>query len=104
MGESCSTYYCTPSPIFSVQDGPGLMPDFGQMSRVMTTLMEEHIVDPDLRDWIIPDFSTTTVTDTTVASIAMMATMKEYFSYTSGKSRKNLSSLADFTTLINLFQ
>jgi hypothetical protein len=52
------------------------------MSGAMTKIMEENIIDKDLRDWIIPDFSTTTVTDATVASITMMATMKEYFSYT----------------------
>lgn len=52
------------------------------MSRAMIEVMEENIVDKDMRNWITPDFSTTTVTDATVASITMMATMKEYFSYT----------------------
>lgn len=65
----------------AMQDGDG-PPDFGYMSRAMTNLMEENIVDKNLRDWIIPDFSTTTVTDATVASITMMATMKEYFTFT----------------------
>lgn len=42
----------------------------------MTNLIEENIVDPSLREWIIPNFSNTTMTDTTVASIVMMATLK----------------------------
>ena len=37
--------------------------DFGWMSRQMTPLMESKIVDPHLREWIMPTFSTR-VTDT----------------------------------------
>jgi hypothetical protein len=48
----------------------------------MTDEMEKHIVDPDLRQWILPNFSTTTSTDTVVAAVLMMATLKAYFSYT----------------------
>ena len=55
--------------------------DFGWMSRQMTLLMESKIVDPHLREWIMPTFSTTTVTDTTIYAIIMMASMKAYFSY-----------------------
>lgn len=44
----------------------------------MTELLAEHIRDPSLREWILPQFSTTTKTDQAVASIAMMATMKKY--------------------------
>ncbi|EGO21326.1 hypothetical protein SERLADRAFT_373126 [Serpula lacrymans var. lacrymans S7.9] len=55
--------------------------DFGAISRQMTELMEENIVDPSLRDWIMPQFSTTTLTDTTTYAMVMMATMKEYFDY-----------------------
>jgi hypothetical protein len=58
--------------------------DFGHMARAMTTLIHDNIVDPALRDWILPDFSTTTVLDTTVGAIIMMATMKSYFSYEFG--------------------
>lgn len=55
--------------------------DFGSMARQMTKLMEENIVDPTVRDWIMPNFSTTTPTDSTVCSIIMMASMKAYFSF-----------------------
>ena len=50
--------------------------DFVSMAWQMTTLIDENIVDPTLRDWILPDFSTTTITDCTVSAIVMMATMK----------------------------
>ena len=55
--------------------------DFSSMSRQMTLLMETKIVDPHLREWIMPTFSTTTTTDTTIYAMVMMASMKAYFSY-----------------------
>ncbi|KAJ7322917.1 hypothetical protein DFH08DRAFT_1029983 [Mycena albidolilacea] len=55
--------------------------DFGAMSREMVGLMEKNIVDPKLREWILPKFSTTTITDTTANAVIMMATLKAYFSY-----------------------
>ncbi|KAK2463060.1 hypothetical protein APHAL10511_004715 [Amanita phalloides] len=58
--------------------------DFAAMSREMTRLMETQIIDPGLRDWIIPTFSTTTTTDTTIYAMVMMASLKQYFSYTFG--------------------
>ena len=47
----------------------------------MSHLLGENLKDPDLRSWIIPDFSTTTPLDVTVASVVMMATFKTYFKY-----------------------
>jgi len=55
--------------------------NFEAMARTMSNLMDENIVDPTLREWILPSFSTTTTTDTTVSCMVMMATMKAYFSY-----------------------
>ncbi|KAJ7694005.1 hypothetical protein B0H14DRAFT_2299167, partial [Mycena olivaceomarginata] len=50
--------------------------------RVMVDLIEKNIVDPTLRQWVLPNFTTTTVNDdTTVAAVLMMATLKQYFSY-----------------------
>jgi hypothetical protein len=43
--------------------------------------MEEKIVDPEVRDWPMPTFSTTTENDRAVSSMVMMVTMKEYFSF-----------------------
>ncbi|KZV67644.1 hypothetical protein PENSPDRAFT_611203 [Peniophora sp. CONT] len=55
--------------------------DFGALAKNMTREMEKHIVDPEIRGWILPGFSTTTPNDTVVASVVMMATMKAYFDY-----------------------
>ncbi|KAF8310914.1 hypothetical protein F5887DRAFT_1051423 [Amanita rubescens] len=55
--------------------------DFAALSAQMTLLMESKIVDPDLREWIMPTFSTTSTTDTTIYAMVMMASMKAYFSY-----------------------
>lgn len=54
----------------------------GDLACRMTTLMQEHIIDESLREWIMPSFTTTTVTDSATSAIVMMGTMKEYFSYT----------------------
>jgi len=55
--------------------------DFGCLAQQMTHLIHENVKDPSLRDWVIPNFTTTTPNDTTVCSVVMMATMKAYFSY-----------------------
>ena len=55
--------------------------DFAALSQQMTLLMEKKIVDPHLREWIMPTFSTTNATDTTIYAMVMMASMKAYFSY-----------------------
>ncbi|KAJ7123548.1 hypothetical protein C8R44DRAFT_783999 [Mycena epipterygia] len=56
-------------------------PDFGALSRQMGEMIHKNVVDPSLRDWILPQFSTTTTSDTTMGSMLMMATMKKYFNY-----------------------
>ncbi|KAF9197046.1 hypothetical protein BGZ49_002635 [Haplosporangium sp. Z 27] len=55
--------------------------DFGKMAQDMTKEIESNIVDPSLRAWILPKFTTTTDNDTIVSSVIMMATMKKYFKY-----------------------
>ncbi|ORY04540.1 hypothetical protein BCR34DRAFT_434196, partial [Clohesyomyces aquaticus] len=55
--------------------------DFGYMAQVMTDLLKDNVVDPELRDWIIPKFTTTTDNDVTVAAIVMMGTLQKYFTY-----------------------
>ena len=52
-----------------------------KMARDIICLMEQHLVDREIRDWLIPDFTTTTHHDIAVASMTMMATMQEFFSY-----------------------
>ena len=58
--------------------------DFASMARKMADLISQNVVDPTLRDWIVPAFSTTTLNDKTVSCMIMMATLKAYFSYTFG--------------------
>jgi hypothetical protein len=55
--------------------------DFGYMAAAMTWEIEKNVVDPTLRSWIMPKFSTTTQNDTIVCAMMMMATMKAYFPY-----------------------
>jgi hypothetical protein len=67
------------------EDQQEIVVDLGDIASLpvrMTDQMEKYIVDPDLRAWILPNFSTTTSTDTVVAAVTMMATLKAYFSYT----------------------
>ncbi|KAJ6450398.1 hypothetical protein C8R45DRAFT_1043532 [Mycena sanguinolenta] len=53
------------------------------MSRQMVGLLEKKVVDPTLREWAMPSFTTTTEHDKTVGAVTvlMMATLKQYFTY-----------------------
>jgi hypothetical protein len=55
--------------------------DIGNMAIYMTKEMEKHLNDPGLRDWIMPDFTTTTKTDLVTAAVLMMGAMQKYFTY-----------------------
>ncbi|KAJ7897549.1 hypothetical protein B0H14DRAFT_3589384 [Mycena olivaceomarginata] len=55
--------------------------DFGFIARAMAGLVEENVVDPELRAWATPDFTTTTNNDRTVSAVLLMATLKKYFQY-----------------------
>ena len=55
--------------------------DFGALARRMTDLIQDNVKDRNLRDWLMPSFSTTTVDDRTTAAVLMMGTMQAYFSY-----------------------
>lgn len=63
-----------------VLSDPG-QPDMGLMCRNMTKLIDANVVDPELRAWIMPAFSTTTMHDEVVASVIMMGTLQKYFDY-----------------------
>ncbi|KAK7032413.1 hypothetical protein VNI00_013161 [Paramarasmius palmivorus] len=58
--------------------------DFGLLARMMTGELRRNVKDSSLCDWILPDFSTTTLNDTVVSSVVMMATLQKYFSYEFG--------------------
>ncbi|CAI6331762.1 unnamed protein product [Periconia digitata] len=55
--------------------------DFGLLAQRMTHLIQENVKDPELRTWIMPNWTTTTQDDVTVASVLMMGTLQKYFSY-----------------------
>ena len=47
----------------------------------MITLLDENLVDKELKNWIIPAFSTITRDDKIVSAMLMMACMKSYFTF-----------------------
>ncbi|KAJ5366004.1 hypothetical protein N7517_008890 [Penicillium concentricum] len=55
--------------------------DLGALAVEMTRLIGKNVVDEELRDWIMPTFSTTTKSDHVVAAILMMGALQKYFSY-----------------------
>jgi hypothetical protein len=55
--------------------------DHGPMAEEMARLLEKNVVDPELRRWVIPAFTTTSKTDEVVASILMMGALQKYFTY-----------------------
>jgi hypothetical protein len=48
-------------------------PNLTRLSRRMMRLLPKIIPDADLRDWLIPNFSTTTLTDTTVSCLLVLS-------------------------------
>ena len=55
--------------------------DWGIFAQDMGLLLEKNVVDPEMREWIMPTFTTTTENDKVVASILMMGAMQSYFTY-----------------------
>ncbi|KAJ7027052.1 hypothetical protein C8F04DRAFT_1267489 [Mycena alexandri] len=55
--------------------------DFGVLACQWVVLIEKNVVDPALRTWFMPNFTTTTTHDTTVSAVLAMATLKKYFTY-----------------------
>lgn len=55
--------------------------DLGSLALHMTREIEKNVVDEELRNWIIPNFTTTTESDKVIAAILMMGTLQKYFSY-----------------------
>ncbi|KAF9526382.1 hypothetical protein CPB83DRAFT_770368 [Crepidotus variabilis] len=55
--------------------------DFGNMAKTMTEEIDKNVIDKSLKDWILPNFSTTTKNDTVICAVLMMSTMKAYFEY-----------------------
>lgn len=55
--------------------------DYESLSLEMSQKIAENIKDSSVREWIIPNFSTTTNTDRVVGAMVLMASMKTYFDY-----------------------
>ena len=55
--------------------------DFGVFAEEMSRLVEENVVDPKLREWVMPAFTTTTRQDNVIASILLMGVTQKYFNY-----------------------
>ncbi|KAG5660396.1 hypothetical protein KAF25_003002 [Fusarium avenaceum] len=51
-------------------------------AKLMADEISKNVKDPELRDWVLPSFSTTTDTDRVVGSVLFMGAMQKYFSYT----------------------
>ncbi|ODM94142.1 hypothetical protein Ocin01_12546, partial [Orchesella cincta] len=47
----------------------------------MTNEIHRNLVDPQVKNWILPNFSTTTHNDKVAVGVIFMATMKKYFTY-----------------------
>lgn len=51
--------------------------DISTVAQEFTYRMKEKMISPEVRDWIIPNFTTTTENDVAIASTTMMATTKQ---------------------------
>ncbi|KAI0738926.1 hypothetical protein C8Q80DRAFT_1275137 [Daedaleopsis nitida] len=60
------------------------IPDYARMACQFSQMMHENLADSTLLEWIIPDFTTTTLKDRTICSAVMMATLKSYFTFHGG--------------------
>lgn len=54
---------------------------FGHFAVMMSGLIQAKVLDPVLREWIMPEFTTTQDTDLVVASVIMMAQLQRFFEY-----------------------
>lgn len=62
-------------------DGNRYTVDFGDIAQALTREVEKNVVDPELREWCMPAFSTTTESDKVVASILLMGVVQKYFDF-----------------------
>jgi hypothetical protein len=55
--------------------------DYGKWCQLIVDEIEKNIKDPSVRDWVMPDFSTTTNKERIVGAAILMGSMKQYFEY-----------------------
>lgn len=59
--------------------------DFGKMAnRMVDEQIVKNIKDPEVAQWLLPDFTTTTPNDRVAASVSIMSTLQVYFEYCFG--------------------
>jgi len=51
------------------------------LAEAMSNEIAANIVDPSIREWAVPNFSTTTVKDRMAGAVTLMSSMKKYFDY-----------------------
>lgn len=56
--------------------------DVGHVSSRMAGLVKQNLADPDLADWLLPEFSTTLESDRVITAMMLLGAMKKYFRYT----------------------
>ncbi|KAI4099182.1 MAG: hypothetical protein LQ339_006123 [Xanthoria mediterranea] len=64
-----------------IYDGTRSTVDFRGIAKDMGNFIEKKIVDAELREWMMPAFTTTTKNDTVVASILLMGLTQKYFDF-----------------------
>jgi hypothetical protein len=55
--------------------------NYAKFADLMVDQIDQAVIDPLLKAWMIPAFSTTTPNDRVVASVMTMATLKTYFTF-----------------------
>ncbi len=55
--------------------------NYAHMTEAMGYQIASNIKDPSVREWVIPNFSTTTATDQVVGAAILMASMQKFFDY-----------------------
>ncbi|KAK1240108.1 hypothetical protein MKX08_007550 [Trichoderma sp. CBMAI-0020] len=58
--------------------------DMAYAAVLFSQLIQKNVVDPELASWMLPNFTTSTTNDVSVAAMVMMATTKKYFEYIIG--------------------
>lgn len=55
--------------------------NFRALAKELSLKVKKNVVDPELREWCMPAFSTTTENDKVVASILLMGVVQKYFDF-----------------------
>ncbi|KAJ7730495.1 hypothetical protein DFH07DRAFT_681593, partial [Mycena maculata] len=91
-GNSCSFFdnASGKTPGFALEisvESDAAQPDVAKLSRRMTRLLQKIVPDADLRDWLAPEFSTTTLIDTTVSCLLVLSSSCSSSSPTATQTR-----------------